>query len=333
MKLLVVGGNRFVGRDLVFRFLAAGHEVTLLNRGNLDDPFGGSVQRLCADRSGPGFARVLRGHDWDAAVDFAVFEGAHARSAVEVLEGRVGHYVMISTGQVYLVREPRPAPAAGEADYDGPLMPEPVDLADRAEWAYGMGKRRAEDALGDAWARQRFPSTRLRLPMVNGERDYHRRLEGYVYRLFDGQPLLLPDGGRTPTRHVYSGAVARAIARLIGNPATFGRAYNLAQDETPTLIEILSWLAELIGAPARFVDVPRRRLVEAGLSPVEVSPFSGAWMSFLDPALAKAELGFRHEPVRQYLDKIVAAFMAHPPAQPPEAYLKNRAAERAFARL
>ena len=55
--------------------------------------------------------------------------------------------------------------------------------------------------------------------------------------------------------------------------------------------------------------------------------------SIVRRALAKAELGFRHEPVRQYLDKIVAAFIAHPPAHPPEAYVKNRAAERAFARL
>jgi hypothetical protein len=54
-------------------------------------------------------------------------------------------------------------------------------------------------------------------------------------------------------------------------------------------------------------------------------------MSFLDPALAKAELGFRHEPVRQYLDTIVASFLAHPPAEPPEAYRKNRDRELGLA--
>jgi len=327
VKLLVVGGNRFVGRDLVFRLLAAGHEVTLVNRGTLADPFGPRVERLQADRGGPDFARLLRGREWDAAVDFAAFEGAQTREAAALFDGRVGHYVMISTGQVYLVREPRPAAAARETEYDGPLMAEPQGPAERAEWAYGMGKRAAEDALCEAWASRRFPSTRLRIPMVNGERDYHRRLEGYLFRLFDGGPLLVPDGGRTPTRHVYGAAVARAIVRILGNPLTFGRAYNLAQDETPTLIEILSLVAELIGASPRFVETPRARLLEAGLSPVEVSPFSGTWMSFLDPTVAKAELGFRHEPLRHYLDKIVASFLAHPPAEPPEAYRKNRARE------
>jgi nucleoside-diphosphate-sugar epimerase len=210
-------------------------------------------------------------------------------------------------------------------------MKEPADPAERAEWAYGMGKRAAEDALCEAWASRRFPSTRLRIPMVNGERDYHRRLEGYLFRLFDGGPILVPDGGRAPTRHVYSGAVARGIVRLLANPRAFGRAYNLAQDETPTLMEILSLLAELLGASPRFVETPRQRLLEAGLSPVEVSPFSGTWMSFLDPSVARTELGFRHEPLRHYLDKIVASFLSHPPAEPPHAYRRNRARELGLA--
>jgi nucleoside-diphosphate-sugar epimerase len=332
MKVLVIGGNRFVGRDLAWRLLAGGHAVTLLNRGTLLDPFGPRVERLAADRTGPDFERVLRGREWDAVCDLAAFHEGDARRAADVLDGRVGHYVLISTGQVYLVRAPRPVGAAREADYDGPLMPEPAEAADREEWAYGMGKRGAEDALVEAFAARRFPATRLRIPMVNGERDYHRRIEGYLFRLLDGEPLLLPDGGRVPTRHVYAGAVARAVVRILGNPTTFGQAYNLAQDETPTLAEVLAMLAETLGAPARFVEVPSARLIAAGLDPVRVSPFSGRWMSFLDPARAKTELGFRHEGLRHYLEKIVASFLAHPPEEPPESYGAGRAAEVALAR-
>jgi nucleoside-diphosphate-sugar epimerase len=332
LKVLVIGGNRFVGRDLVWRFLAAGHEVTLLNRGTLPDPFGGRVERLLADRTTPDFERRLAGRELDAVVDFAAFQEADAARAASLLGGHLGHYVMISTGQVYLVRDPRPSAAAREADYEGPLIPEPAEASERLEWAYGMGKRGAEDALARAWEHNRFPSTRLRIPMVNGERDYHRRIEGYLWRLLDGDPLLLPDGGRTPTRHVYGGAVARAVSRILGHAATFGQAYNLAQDETPTLAEILTLLAEILGASARLVEVPSARIAAAGLDVVQVSPFSGRWMSFLDPARAKAELGFRHEPLRQYLEKIVASFLAHPPAEPPESYRSGRRAEIDLAR-
>jgi hypothetical protein len=54
-------------------------------------------------------------------------------------------------------------------------------------------------------------------------------------------------------------------------------------------------------------------------------------MSFLDPARAKAELGFRHEPLGAYLDKIVTAFLAHPRADAPPGY-EHRAPELALAR-
>ena len=329
MDVLVVGGNRFVGYELAWRMLAGGHRVTLLNRGSLGDPFGERVERLRGDRTSGGFSRLLAGRRFDAVVDFALFRGEEAAEAVRVLTGNVGHYVMVSTGQVYLVREPRPSPAR-ESDYDGPLMAAPASAKEKEEWDYGMGKRAAEDVLARAWESSRFPSTRLRLPMVNGERDYHRRLEGYLWRLLDGGPLILPDGGDRPMRHVYGGAVARAIASLLGRRATWGEAYNLAQDETPTAREMLAIAAELLGAPPRFVPVPAPAVEAAGLELTAVSPFSGRWMSFLDPGRARAELGFRHEPLREYLGRIVTAFVAHPPASPPPA-LARRAEEKALA--
>jgi nucleoside-diphosphate-sugar epimerase len=148
--------------------------------------------------------------------------------------------------------------------------------------------------------------------------------------MLDGGPILLPGGADRVTRHVYSGAVVKAILGLLGSEASFGRAYNLAQDETPTLGELLAALAELVGASPRFVDADAEAVRSAGLDPLVLSPFSGEWMSFVDPALARQELGFRHEPLATYLDKIVSSFLAHPPADPPPGYDK-RAAELRLA--
>jgi nucleoside-diphosphate-sugar epimerase len=329
MNVLVVGGTRFVGYDLVWRLLAAGHRVSLFNRGQLADPFGPRVERLRGDRTTDDFPRLLGGRTFDAAVDFVAYRGEDARQVVSVLGGRVGHYVVISSGQVYLVRDGAKRPAR-EDDYDGPLLPEPSDPAEHREWDYGMGKRAVEDTLAECWRAERFPATRLRIPMVNGERDYQRRLEGYLCRLLDGGPVLLPDGGDRPMRLVYSGAVARAIGEVLGAERSFGQAYNLAQEETPTLGELLTLMAERLGARARLVPVPAPEIRAAGLDPVAISPFSGRWMSFLDPSRARAELDFRHEALAAYLDKIVTTFLASPPDEPPPGYA-TRAAEIAVA--
>ncbi|HEY7123834.1 MAG TPA: NAD-dependent epimerase/dehydratase family protein [Ktedonobacterales bacterium] len=330
MRVLIIGGTRFVGYQLVWRLLAGGHQITLLNRGQQPDPFGERVGRLIADRTTPDFERVLADLTYDAAVDFAAYTGDDARRSVAKLaHGRVGHYLYISTGQVYLVREGCPQPSK-ESDYDGPVMPEPADPQDLNDWRYGIGKRDGEDMLESVWELARFPATRLRLPIVNGERDFSRRLESYLWRVLDGGPVLLPDGGANILRHVYSGSVVTAIAAMLGQPATFGQAYNLAQDETPTLAELVALLADLLGAPTRTVSVKSAALAANGLTPKAISPLSGRWMSYLDPAKAKAELGFQHEPLRSYLGKIVSSFLNHPPTSPPDNYA-NRQAELALA--
>jgi nucleoside-diphosphate-sugar epimerase len=329
VNVLIIGGNRFVGLLATWRLLAGGHQVTLLNRGTRSDPFGAAVERLIVDRTGSELAGRLAGRRFDAALDLAAFTGEDGHRIAEALSGRVGHYLMVSTGQVYLVRQACPRPAR-EEDYDGPVLARPEDPADHEDWAYGMGKRACEDALIAA-GRAGFPATRLRIPMVNGPLDYHRRLEGYLWRLLDGGPLLVPDGGAHRVRHVAGEEVARLLCELIGREETFGRAYNLAQEETPTLLSLLGGLRDLLGSRAELVPVPARRLEAAGLVPVEVSPFSGRWMSFLDPGRSQRELGFRHAPLDRVLHAAVASFLAHPPTDRPKGYAR-RAGELALAR-
>jgi len=319
-----------MGYGLTWRLLARGDEVTHFHRGTHPDPFGVRVTRLVGDRRGGDFARLLAGRSFDAAVDFAAFEAGDVESAVATLEGRVGHYVLISTGQVYLVREGCPWPAS-ETDYEGALMPRPADPREGSEWDYGTRKRDCEDALARAFAERRFASTRLRIPMVDGERDHLRRFEAYLWRILDGGPVLVPEGDLRPVRHVYAGAVVRAIADLLGRADTHGQAYNLSQDEMPALPELVGVMAEALGARPRVVPVPTARLAEAGLDLRSVSPFSSRWMSCLEPARAKKELAFRHEPLREYVARIVASFLAHPPADPPPTYAASRPGELELA--
>jgi nucleoside-diphosphate-sugar epimerase len=327
MNVLIIGGTRFVGALLAWRLIARGDRVTLFNRGTIPDAFGDRVERLRGDRTTADLARAVAGRRFDAVVDFAAYTGADARGAVAALGDRAGHYVLISTGQVYLVREGCPRPAR-EADYDGPVMARPSGDDDVASWEYGVDKRAAEDVLVEAWSATRFPATRIRIPMVNGERDNRRRVEGYLVRILDGGPVIVPDGGQAIARHVYGLDVAIAVARMLGEERTFGQAYNLCQDEMPTVWDLVGMLIERMGAPDRRVAVPGAALGDVPWN--EVSPFSSRWMSLLDPSRAKAELGFSHRPLGVYLDALVASYLAHPPAEPPEGY-RHHEVERRIA--
>jgi nucleoside-diphosphate-sugar epimerase len=331
MDVLIIGGTRFVGYGLVWRLLARGDRVTLLNRGTLPDPFGDRVERIHVDRHDAAFASVLTTRSFDAAVDFAAFTGDDARGAVAALGGRVGQYVFISSGQVYLVVASGDPPFR-ESAYDAPLLPRPEDPYEDDQWSYGVGKREAEDVLQEASTRDGFPATRLRIPMVDGERDASQRMTAYLWRLLDGGPILLPDGGFNVARHIYASDVVSAVIRILGDSATFGQAYNLAQEETPRLRDLVALLASELGASRhRLVDVSTTQLRAAGLDPRDISPFSSRWMSNIDPARARAELDFTTTPMSIYIGRIVASFLAHPPAAPQRGY-ERRALELALVR-
>jgi nucleoside-diphosphate-sugar epimerase len=316
MKILIIGGTRNLGHFLVQKLLALGHAVTLLNRGMTRGEIPAGVERLRADRTDPAQLRTaLAGHSFDVVVDNALYNGREAETIIDLLDGRVGHYIFLSSGQVYLVREGIERPFK-EFDYEGRLLPPPKPTTySREEWDYGIEKRQAEDTLSAAWAARGFPYTALRLPMVNGERDYFNRLYAYVLRLKDGGPILVPSTPNYPLRHVYAGDVIEAIHKLIESGAGKGRAYNISQDEMLSLDEFLLLLGDILGSQPRVVRVQRSLLEANGFLP-DCSPFSERWMSELDNHLSKVELGMQYTPLRTYLERILQYYDTHDIPEP-----------------
>ena len=319
MQILVLGGTRNLGHDLVVQLLAAGHRVSVLNRGRTPDALPDSVERLRADRSLPAeLGAALGTRKWDAVVDLTLYNGPDARVITHLLEGRTGHFIFISTGQVYLVRESAPRPAR-ESDYAGPVLAEPAaGTRDHSNWVYGVEKRAAEDALAEARARDGFPFTSLRLPMVNSPRDHYGRLHGYLLRLKDGGPILVPDRPAHLLRHVYSDDVIRVISQLLDSGAGKGEAFNLSQDESVTLEQFLALAGQSIPGLAhvpRLIRMPLAVLEREQLFPA-CSPFSDTWMSALDNSRSKEALGVSYTPLPLYLARLVRHYLDRAPPAP-----------------
>ncbi len=311
-KVLVIGGTRNLGHQLCLALLEQGWETTILNRGLTPDELPARITRLRADRQDAGQLKAaLRDKTFDAVVDTALYTGKEARATVELLDGQTGLYIFISSGQVYLVRTAVQRPF-NEEDYEGPVMPAPVaDPSDLRNWKYGVEKREVEDVLSEAWAGGRFPYLSLRLPMVNSERDHYYRLYGYLLRLWDGGPILVPAGRHLSLRHVYGADVVSLIVRLIGRPAGVGKAWNVGQDETVTLEQFLASVADLDGSRLQIREIAPEALKQAGLIPA-CSPFSDPWMSELDNRKSKLELGASYTPLAAYLEKLVRHYRSQP---------------------
>jgi nucleoside-diphosphate-sugar epimerase len=311
MRSLIIGGTRNLGPSIVHTLLQREYEVAVFNRGQTRDDLPQEVERLRGDRMNPEeLKRVLSGREFDLVIDTTLYTGADAEAAVELFAGKVVRYIFLSTGQVYLVRVGAERPYK-EDDYAGPVMPEPPksDISEYENWRYGFDKRAAEDVFASAWTNNKFPFTSLRLPMVNSERDHYDRIYGYFLRVQDEGPILIPDDDGAPVRHVYGEDVVQAILRLAESDKGKGCAYNIGQDETLSLTQFLELLAETMHCPLKVVRVPREELNREGLLP-NCSPFSGKWMSSLENARSKAELGMEYTPMAAYVKKLVSYFQA-----------------------
>src|SRR5829696_9220498 len=99
MKVLIIGGTRFVGRHLVTTALQRDHEITLFNRGRHSPETPATVETIHGDRNSD--LAKLQGRRWDAVVDTCGMLPRHVRSAAETLSGSVDRYIFISSISAY----------------------------------------------------------------------------------------------------------------------------------------------------------------------------------------------------------------------------------------
>jgi nucleoside-diphosphate-sugar epimerase len=248
MKVLILGGTRFVGRYVAQRLLDGGAEVTLLNRGVT----GASIARaktVIGDRSTPDGLGGLGDSRFDAVLDLSAYFSDWTRAAAERLAGRVAHYVFISSGAVY-----RPS-----AEYP---WPETTPFGPVPMWGgYGREKVASERLLWEAHAQGRFAVTSFRLPFILGPGNFADR-ESFVFgRLEASRPILLPGGGTALNQFVYADDVARALVATLERPGTSGgHAFNCAHANPITNRGWVELCADVLGLTAEVVAIDEEEL-------------------------------------------------------------------------
>jgi 2'-hydroxyisoflavone reductase len=193
MRILVIGGTRFIGRHVVEQALERGHDVTVFHRGRTgSELFAGNdrVQVLTGDRNSDVSALVTG--EWDATVDTCAYVPGQVQQLADALAERGGHYLLVSSVSAYRTPE-----RAGYTE-DAPLaeLDDPT-VEDVTAETYGGLKVLCERA-----AVERFgPSTLVVRPTyVVGPDDYTWRFPWWVARLARGGEVLAPGPADAPSQ-------------------------------------------------------------------------------------------------------------------------------------
>jgi len=183
MRILFIGGTRFVGRAMAEAAMASEHDVTLLHRGRSSASVFGDVEHLFTDRDTD--LSALEGREFDATVDVCAYVPRQVTALADALDGRGGHHVLVSTMSVYA------EPDAPGFDEDSPLLQldDPSSEGVSGE-TYGGLKVLCEQAAEAAYG-----STGLavvRPTYVIGPHDHTGRFTWWVRRIAEGGEVLAP---------------------------------------------------------------------------------------------------------------------------------------------
>ena len=251
MRILVLGGTRFLGRAIVDAVIDAGHEPTLFNRGQTHPELYPDVEKLRGDRRAD--LSALEGRDWDVVIDVAAYFPEEAERSVDALEGSVGRYAFVSTVSVYEDQSVPPVEGAAVSTLA------PGAETDESVETYGARKaaceRIVERAFGNA-------ALIVRPGLIVGPYDPTGRFTYWPHRVAQGGDVLAPGAPGDPVQFID----ARDLAEWIVRASTSGveGVFN-ATGHTMRFDELLDECRRATDSDAAFTWVPSETLLREGV--------------------------------------------------------------------
>lgn len=327
MRVLVLGGTKFIGPFVVRSLHGMGCEIAVFHRGQSQADLPGDIQYILGDRNAlEDFAPAFHAFAPDVVLDMRPLGEADSQRVMNVFTGKARRVVMVSSVDVYRNydvlrgKEPDPADPAPLTE-DSPLRPQlypyrEPGIADPNDFRNVYDKILAERVyLSDP----NLPGTVLRLPFVYGLGDYQHRLWTYLKRMDDGRPaiVLADECAQWRSGRCYVENVGHAVALAVVNDRAANRVYNVAEPEGWTEQE---WIT-LIGRAAKWNGQIDTR-PNAGLPPsLQCEGNMAAHLTTSSQRL-RDELGYQEVVAQdEALARTVVWERANPPGQsPPDAF-------------
>ena len=223
MKILLIGGSRFVGPYLLESLLKRGHNLTVFNRGLLQSEYPAGTRFVKGDRNKK-FGLKER---FDAVIDMCAYSGAQTENALRQL--RFDFFLHFSTAAVYKKTDSFP-------------LSESSPLGDWPLWGnYNKGKVECERVLEKSGVKY----ASLRPVYILGPQNYRNR-EQFIYsKIARDEPITLPGNGEALAQFVFARDAAKAMAFLTEKRVE--GAFNCAGNEIITLEDLVKEMAKIMG--------------------------------------------------------------------------------------
>lgn len=269
MRILIIGGTKFIGPFVVRQLVEQSHEVTVFHRGQTKADLPSVVQCIYGDRKQlHDFQTKFKHYAPQVVLDMAPYAEQEAQAVVQTFRGLAQRVVVVSSQDVYRAYErvrrtnpgpPDPVPLTEESALREKLYPYRKQAQGSDDWIYHYEKILVERVVMNE---PELPATVLRLPLVYGPGDYQHRLFPYLKRMDDGRAFILLEEGQAGWRWTrgYAENVAAAIVLAITNTRAMGRIYNVGEKKTLTEAEWVYEIGRAAGWNGKVVTVKKEQL-------------------------------------------------------------------------
>jgi nucleoside-diphosphate-sugar epimerase len=303
MRILLIGGNGFIGRFAVSALTRQGHAVAVFHRGTTAVPAG--VDEIRGDRNQlNASAQELKHFAPDVVIDLVISSAPQAEELMNIFRGATQRVVMLSSIDVYRAvgilhgTESGPlqeVPLTEESELRRYLHPYPPEGLQHLRKIFAWvtddyDKIPAEHLVMND---RELPGTVLRLPMVYGPGDPLRRFYPMLKRIADGRRhIIFPEtlaAWRSPRGYVEN--VAAAIALAATDDRAARRIYNVCEEPSFSELEWARKIAAAMRWDGDFVVLPTESTPQHLLQPGNAAQH---WTA--SSARIRQELGYQ-EPV------------------------------------
>ena len=290
MKVLVIGGNRFVGLAIVRELLSRGHEVSVFHRSSSIPSGTEKATHLIGDRT-KDFTALQTGN-WDVVIDVCGYRPYEIHALYDALAGRIKKYVFISTVSVY-----DDSIAAGEKESaklaSTSILDEVDDITVPVDWqTYGPLKVLCEQAV-----REHYPDNLIIRPTyVIGPDDYTNRFNFWVEKFLKNEPVEIPLNNSTSIQYIDVRDLAIFTSDAIEKDLQ-GDFHVCAP--TTTFINMISQIKASTNSTSEIKEI---QSTDEALFPLWANEDLG--MLALDPSKAVAA-GLKYRPIEDTIKAIV----------------------------
>jgi nucleoside-diphosphate-sugar epimerase len=297
LKILVIGGTKFIGPVLVNRLSEMGHEITLFHRGKTKADLRSNVNEILGDRKHlSDFKDEFKRLSPDVVVDMIPMSKHDALSVMDTFKGIASRVVAITSQDVYraygLVKgietgDLEPIPITEGSSLREKLYPYREEVKEESDPKYNYEKILVEKVIlsGESG----LNGTILRLPVVYGPKDEQHRFSSYLKRMDDKRSFILLDENFAQWRwtHAYVENVAYAIALAATDERSTGRIYNVGEPKTVTMYDFVKEIGKKVGWEGEILTLSKDRI------PSEMRfPGNSKQHIVIDSTRLRKELGF-----------------------------------------